>query len=185
MAEKEYVKRINRRLVHAGSIVDVYSDTMELPDGNTQEWDFVSHRTGAACVLPVLDDGRIVLVHQYRPALNRMTWEVPAGCRDSLDEPTIVSASRELTEETGYSSDDITFLISLKTTVAFCDEAIDVYLARNLKPGKQHLDEAEVIDVKAWTMEEALEEIYAGRIQDSKTVAAILAYETKVLLGDK
>ena len=168
MAEKEYVKRINRRLVHAGSIVDVYSDTMELPDGNTQEWDFVSHRTGAACVLPVLDDGRIVLVHQYRPALNRMTWEVPAGCRDSLDEPTIVSS-----------------LISLKTTVAFCDEAIDVYLARNLKPGKQQLDEAEVIDVKAWTMEEALEEIYAGRIQDSKTVAAILAYETKVLLGDK
>jgi ubiquinone/menaquinone biosynthesis C-methylase UbiE len=74
-----------------------------------------------------------------------MTWEVPAGCRDSLDEPTIVSASRELTEETGYSSDDITFLISLKTTVAFCDEAIDVILMLNVFHGFKASGEMDVV----------------------------------------
>ncbi|MCR5144342.1 MAG: NUDIX hydrolase [Lachnospiraceae bacterium] len=180
---KEYVKRLDRTQVYNGNIIECYSDKMKLPNGKIENWDFVHHKNGAACVLPVLEDGRIILVHQYRPALNRMTWEVPAGCRDAADEPTEITAARELTEETGYKSGDIAFLLSLKSTVAFCDELIDVYLARDLSPGEQHLDEAEVIDIKAWTMEAALEEIYSGRIQDSKTVSAILAYEAKRLSG--
>ena len=86
------------------------------------EWDFVSHRKGAAAVLPVLDDGRIIMVRQYRNALERETIEIPAGCRDFVGEDTRLCAERELKEETGYSSDDISFLLSLRTTVAFCDE---------------------------------------------------------------
>ena len=74
-----------------------------------------------------------------------------------------------------------TFLLSLKTTVAFCDEFVDVYLARNLKAGKQHLDQAEDINVEIYDVEELCEMIYAGKIQDSKTVAAILAYSNKYL----
>lgn len=179
----ERIKRIDRKLVHAGSILDVYSDTMELPNGKKEIWDFVAHRKGAAAVLPVLDDGRIILVHQYRPALERMTWEVPAGSRDSVEESTLTCATRELEEETGYLSNHIEFLLSLRTTVAFCDEFIDVYLARELVAGRQHLDDAEDIEVKAWKMEDLLEEIYAGRIQDSKTVSAILAYQVKVSTG--
>ena len=70
----------------------------------------------------------------------------------------------------------------MKSTVAFCDEMIDVYLAKDLMPGEQHLDEAENIEVKAWNLEDALAEIYAGRFQDAKTVAAILAY--KVMLAE-
>lgn len=178
MANK--IKRVQRELVYKGSILDIYKDTMELPNGKTEEWDFVSHRMGAACVLPVLDDGRIILVRQYRNALERETLEVPAGCRDSLSEDTCVTAKRELSEETGYESDDITFLASLRTTVAFCDERVDVYLAQNLKPGKQHLDEAESIDVEIMTLEEAKRLIYSGTIQDSKTVAAIMAYAAKL-----
>lgn len=177
----EHVTLEERKLVHKGSILDVYADTVRLPNGNIEHWDFVSHRKGAAAVLPVLEDGRVVLVHQYRHALERMTWEIPAGCRDSLTEDTAICAARELEEETGYKSDSIEPLIKLRTTVAFCDEFIDVYLARNLVPGKQHLDEAESIQVKAWDMKDLLDEIYAGRIQDSKTVSAILAYQTKVL----
>ncbi len=177
----EHVELKKRTLVHKGSILDVYSDEMLLPNGKTEMWDFVSHRKGAAAVLPVLDDGRVILVRQYRHALERMTWELPAGCRDSVTEDTKICAVRELEEETGYSSDDISFLISLRTTVAFCDEFVDVYLAQNLKPGEQHLDDAENIEVKAWEMADLLEEIYAGRIQDSKTVSAILAYQVKVL----
>ena len=165
----EHVEVEERKLVYQGSIIDVYADTVRLPNGHKEAWDFVSHRKGAAAVIPVLPDGRIVLVHQYRHALERMTWEVPAGSRDSVTEDTMVCARRELTEETGYTCDTIEPLISLKTTVAFCDEFID----------------AETIEIKAWDMQDLLEEIYAGRIQDSKTVSAILAYQVKVLSEEK
>jgi ADP-ribose pyrophosphatase len=170
------VKRIKRELIHSGAILDIYKDTMELPDGKQEEWDFVSHRKGAAAVVPVREDGKILMVRQFRNAIERFTLEIPAGSRDSVNEDTKVCAARELEEETGYYSEELSFLISLRTTVAFCDEFIDVYLAKNLKPGKQHLDEAESIDVEAHDIEELCEMIYAGKIQDAKTVAALLAY---------
>lgn len=177
------VKRIKRELVRRGAILDIYTDTMQLPNGKTEEWDFISHRKGAAAVVPVRDDGKILMVRQYRPALERMTLEIPAGSRDSVTEDTKICASRELEEETGYSSDDLSFLISLKTTIAFCDEFIDVYLAKNLKPGKQHLDEGEFIDVEAYEIDELCKMIYDGKLQDAKTVSALLAY--KNLLNQK
>ena len=176
----EISERIKRELVYKGSILDIYKDTMQLPNGKTEEWDYVAHRMGAAAVLPVLPDGRIVMVRQYRNALERETLEIPAGCRDSLTEDTLVSASRELEEETGYRSDDISFLISLKTTVAFCNEAIDVYLAKNLVKGEQHLDDAESIEVEIHSLDELCDMIYKGQLQDSKTVSAILAYSNLV-----
>lgn len=176
----EEMKRLKRELMYKGSILDIYKDTMQFANGKTEEWDFVSHRKGAAAVLPVLSDGRVILVRQYRNALERETLELPAGCRDSLDEDTKLTAARELEEETGYHSDNISFLLSLRTTVAFCDEFVDVYLAKDLVPGKQHLDDAESIDVEIYSLEEVCEMIYAGKMQDSKTVAAILAYSNKV-----
>lgn len=177
---KEHIERIGRELVYKGSILDIYKDTMKAPNGKEEIWDFVSHRMGAACVLPVMEDGRIILVRQYRPALNRETLEVPAGCRDSLTEDTSICAKRELEEETGYSSDDIRPLLKLKSTVAFCDEAIDVYLALNLQKGTQHLDDMESIDVEYYTLEEAENMVYSGKLQDGKTVAAIMAYANMV-----
>ena len=173
----EQVKRIKRELLRKGTILDIYMDTMELPGGKTEEWDFVSHRKGAAAVVPVCEDGKILMVRQYRNAIERMTLEIPAGSRDSVTEDTRVCAARELEEETGYYSDNLIKLLSLKTTVAFCDEFIDVYLAKDLKPGKQHLDEGEFIDVVAYDVEELCRMIYAGELQDSKTVSAILAYK--------
>ena len=174
------MKRLKRELMYKGAILDIYKDTMQFSNGTTEEWDFVSHRKGAAAVLPVLPDGRVILVRQYRNALERETLELPAGCRDSLDEDTKLTAARELEEETGYHSDQISFLLSLRTTVAFCDEFVDVYLAENLVPGEQHLDDAESIDVEIYSLDEVCEMIYAGKMQDSKTVAAILAYSNKV-----
>ena len=177
----EKIKRINRELVHEGNVIDLYEDTMLLPNGKTEKWDLVHHRMGAACVLPVLPDGRIVMVHQQRPAIERLTLEVPAGKRDSLDEDTIVCAKRELEEETGYSSDDISLLCKLRTTVAFCDEFIDVYVAKNIfSIGEQHLDESEEIDVEAFELDELIRRVYAGEIQDSKTVSAIMCYAYQV-----
>lgn len=144
----EHVKRLKRELVYKGAILDIYKDTMELPDGNKAEWDFVSHRMGAAAILPVMKDGRIVMVRQYRNALERETLEIPAGCRDSKTEDTAYCAAREMEEETGYRSTNVKHLLSLRTTVAFCDEAVDIFVATDLEVGTRHLDEAESIDVE-------------------------------------
>ena len=173
------IKRINRELVYKGSILDIYKDTMDVGNGKIEEWDYVAHRKGAACVLPVLPDGRILMVRQSRNALERYTIEVPAGARDSVTEDTRDCAIRELEEETGYKSNKVTKLLELRTTVAFCNEMVDVYLAEDLVPGEQHLDDAEDIRLEKYTLDELLEKIYSGVIQDAKTVAAILAYSNK------
>jgi ADP-ribose pyrophosphatase len=178
MADKP--ERIKRELMYKGAIVDIYKDTMRFSNGKTEEWDLVSHRMGAAAVLPVLSDGKILMVRQYRNALERETLEIPAGARDSKTEDTRVSAARELEEETGYRAKKVNYLLSLRTTVAFCDEFIDVYVAEELEPGKQHLDDAESIDVEAFELSELCGMVYAGKIQDAKTVAAIMAYSNKI-----
>ena len=178
----EEVKRVGRDLAYEGTVIKVYKDHMKFANGNTAEWDFI-HHDGAAAVIPVMDDGKILMVKQYRNALERDTLEIPAGKLDDPDEEGIVCASRELKEETGYSSDDLEWLLTIRTTVAFCDERIEVFVARNLIPGEQHLDEDEFVDVKAYKLEELKEMIFEGKIQDSKTMAAILAYESKYLHG--
>ena len=176
----EKIERIDRKLIHKGAILDIYEDTVRLPNGKEDKWDFVSHRMGAACVLAVRPDGKLIMVRQYRNALDRFTLEVPAGKRDSLDEDTKICAARELEEETGYRAGKLEKLLSLKTTVAFCDEFIDVYLATELeKIGEQNLDEAEDIDIEAYDLKELMEMCYEGKLQDAKTVAAIMAYAAK------
>ena len=175
------VKRLKRELKYQGTILKMYEDTVEV-NGHQAKWDFI-HHDGAAAVIPVMDDGKILMVKQYRNALERDTLEIPAGKLDDPDEEGIVCASRELKEETGYSSDDLEWLLTIRTTVAFCDERIEVFVARNLIPGEQHLDEDEFINVEAYSVEELKEMIFEGKIQDSKTMAAILAYESKYLHG--
>ena len=165
-----------------GAITKYYKDTVLLPNGNTAVWDFVGHN-GAAAVVPVLKDGRILMVTQYRNALDRFTLEIPAGGLNP-GEPTIVAAARELGEETGYTCEKIEPLITIRTTVAFCNEKIDIYLARNLTKGEQHLDEDEFVNVEAYELKELERMIYDGTIQDSKTIAAILAYKNKYVSGE-
>lgn len=172
------IKRIKRELAYKGTILTVYKDYMEFKNGNKAVWDFI-HHDGAAAVVPVLPDGRILMVSQYRNALERMTLEIPAGKLDFSEEPGIECASRELEEETGYRSGCLEWLITLRTTVAFCDEKIEIYAARELKKTSQHLDEDEYVDVKAYSLEELKKKIFLGEIQDSKTIAALLAYEMK------
>ncbi len=172
------VKRVGRELVYQGTILEVYKDHMEFSNGNTAKWDFIRH-DGAAAVVPVMEDGRILMVSQYRNALERMTLEIPAGKLDQPGEPGIECARRELEEETGYRSEELEWLLSLRTTVAFCNEKIEIFVAKNLIPSCQHLDEDEFVDVKAYTLEELKEMIFSGKIEDSKTIAAILAYESR------
>lgn len=174
----EEFKRLGRRLVAKGSIIDYYKDTVQVPNGNVVEWDFIGHN-GAAAIVPVLDDGRILMVRQYRNALDRYTLEIPAGGLEGRDEPTKDAAARELEEETGYKSNQLEFLISLRTTVAFCNEKIDIYVASQLQKSKQHLDEDEFIHVEAYTLDELQAMIFQGKIEDGKTISAIMSYAAK------
>ena len=175
--EKE-MTRVKRIRMYQGAIVDVYRDYMQFSNGNTEEWDYIHHR-GAAAVVPVTDDGRIIMVRQYRNALERFTLEIPAGALDDPEEPGINCSARELEEETGYRSENLEWLITLRTTVAFCNERIEVYVAKNLVPSKQHLDPNEFVNVELHTVEELKQMIYDCEIEYSKTVASILAYDAK------
>ena len=175
-------ERIDRRLVHNGSIVDFYADTMKLPDGKLETFDFIKHK-GAAAVIPVMEDGRILMVKQHRNAIDQFTYEIPAGGLNGVDEPTHECAYRELEEETGYhaSKEDVKFLIGLYTTVAFCNEKIDIYVAHNLVKTSQNLDDDEYIDVYAFTIDELCDMILNGDIIDAKTIAGLMAYKEKYI----
>ncbi|MFR5601443.1 MAG: NUDIX hydrolase [Lachnospiraceae bacterium] len=171
------VKRLKRELKYQGTILKMYEDTVEV-NGHEAHWDFI-HHDGAAAIVPVDDQGRILMVRQYRNALDRYTLEIPAGKLDDPKEPTLDCAVRELEEETGFRSENVEYLISVNTTIAFCDEHIDIYVARDLIPSEQHLDPDEEIMVEPWYVDDLAELIYTGKITDGKTIAAILAYSRK------
>ena len=184
--ERIPVVRLDRQLKYQGNILKIYEDTV-LANGHEAKWDFI-HHDGAAAVLPVAEDGRILMVRQYRNALDRFTLEIPAGKLDAPGEPKVECAYRELEEETGYRVDSpkhLEYLMSLTTTVAFCDEAIDIFVAHHLQPSRQHLDEDEVIDVVPCELEDLENMVYTGRITDGKTIAAIMAYARKYRSSDK
>ncbi|MBQ7677993.1 MAG: NUDIX hydrolase, partial [Lachnospiraceae bacterium] len=103
----EHVKVKKRELVHKGAIIDVYKDVVVLPNGGIETWDYVEHRNGASAIVPVTVDKKLLLVRQYRPALERYTWELPAGCRNNPEEDFMETAKREFLEETGYMSNDM------------------------------------------------------------------------------
>lgn len=174
----EEFKRMKRELIAKGSIIDYYQDTMQVPNGNTVKWDLIDHK-GAAAVVAVCEDGRLLMVRQYRNALERETLEIPAGGLNGRQEPTRDAAKRELEEETGYVSGNLELLTSIFTTVAFCNEKIDIYVATDLKPGKQHLDEDEFINVEAYSVEELKQMIFDCKIQDAKTICGIMTYAAK------
>jgi ADP-ribose pyrophosphatase len=175
----EPVKRLKREVRAKGTVITLYKDTVEV-NGHIAEWDYI-HHDGAAAVVAVNDEGKLLMVRQYRNALDRFTLELPAGKLDEPGEPTLECAKRELEEETGYYTENFEYLLTVNTTVAFCNEKIDLYLARNLTKTEQHLDPDEEINVEAWDMEALKQLIYEGKITDGKTVAGIMTYAAKYL----
>jgi len=170
-------ERLKRELIYQGKIIGLYKDTIKLPDGNVVEYDFIKHNGGTA-VVPVTQDGKILMVRQDRDAIDRETLEIPAGKREGEEDPK-ECVIRELEEETGYRCKKLEHLIAVDTWVAFCDEKLDIYVASELVPTSQHLDEDEFIDVEAWSLEELEQMIFAGTIRDAKTIAGLMAYKVK------
>lgn len=168
-------KRINRTLVKNGAIIDYYQDTILLPDGSEKIYDFIDHK-GAAAVVPVLPDGRIIMVRQERNAIDDESLEIPAGGKNP-GEAFDVAAMRELEEETGYRCDKVTHLFDLFTTVAFSNEKIGIYLAEDLIPSKQNLDDDEYLSVEIYSLDELQHLIAEGCIRDAKTIAALMYYK--------
>lgn len=179
--EKDRIHRVDRKLAYKGSLMRIYDDTMELPDGRISHWDFFDHKGGAA-VVPVLEDGRILMVRQFRNALDRDSLEIPAGAFDQQDEDPMLCAARELEEETGYQSGSMEYLLTMDSMPAFTNEQVTIYLAKDLKPASMHLDDEEFLSVERWALEDLLHMISSGKLSDSKTVCGILAYALRLKL---
>lgn len=171
-----YFKRLNRELSYQGKILKVYTDRVEI-NGKESNWDYVHHNGGAA-VIPVTDEGKIIMVRQWRNALDRYTLEIPAGALEH-GESGLSCVSRELEEETGYRSEHFEWLVSTNSWVAFTNELVEVFVARDLIPSVQKFDEEESIELEEYTIDELKEKIFKGEITDSKTVAGLLAYAVK------
>ena len=170
-------KRLNRTLAYEGSIINVYQDHVQV-NGKEADWDFMHHDGGAA-VIPVTKEGKILMVRQWRNALDRYTLEIPAGKLDFSGESSQTCVMRELEEETGYRSDNVDFLIAINSWPAFTNEKVDIFVAKDLIKTTQHLDEEESIELEEYTIEELKDMIFKGEIKDSKTVAGLLAYALK------
>ncbi|MBP3721958.1 MAG: NUDIX hydrolase [Selenomonadaceae bacterium] len=170
-------EKISEENVFDGVLLHVQRDTVKLPNGNeaTREW--VRH-PGASSVLPILPNGDIVLVKQYRYPIGKVTLEVPAGKLDK-NEDSLNCAMRELEEETGYTADKIKKITTIATTVGFSNELIHLYVAEDLSAGKFHPDDDEFINVVKMPFAEALKKIENGEIFDMKTIISILLYARK------
>lgn len=172
----EKFKITDKKLEHHGRIIDFYSYYMEVPNGNRTVWDVVEHK-GAAAIVPVDEDGKIILVRQYRGAIDDFLLEIPAGGRDSAEEDFAVCAARELEEEIGYRSEEIHHLLDYHSAAAYTSEKIAVFYTEKLIPSSQKLDENEFVQIERYSLPELTEMIFDGRITDGKTIAAIMAYQ--------
>ena len=159
--------------IYDGVIVHLYKDTVQLPNGNPATREVIRH-IGAVAVVPVTDDGNVIVERQFRYPLHEVITEIPAGKLDSAAEDRLSAAQRELREETGYTADNWQALGDFHPTPAYCDEKITLYLATGLHLGERELDEDEFLNVVAVPLEELVADIMAGRITDGKTQTAIL-----------
>jgi ADP-ribose pyrophosphatase len=165
--------------IFSGRVIHVQVDDVELPNGNTSKRELVKH-PGAIAIIAVTNEGKIVLVDQYRKALEKMLVEIPAGKLEKGERP-IDCAMRELDEETGYTCQEMRFITSFYTSPGFSDEIVYLFEAIQLekKEVKASLDEDEFVELLEVTLEEALELMKEKRIHDSKTIMALQYLQLK------
>ncbi len=160
--------------VYAGRVIDLGLETHNLPNGHQSTFEIIRHPGGAA-VLPILPDGRLLLISQFRPAIGQMIYEIPAG-RLEPGESSRTCVARELVEETGYFAAEFTPLGSLWSAVGFCDERVNLFVATGLVETESAPEIDEVIELAPVTLERALQLVEQDQILDSKTQIALLRY---------
>jgi len=146
--------------------------------GELRPLEFVLH-PGAVVILPLLEDGRVVLIRQFRHALDKELWELPAGTLDVPGEDPAAAARRELEEETGFVASQVDYLCEFHPSPGILTELIRAYVAKGLRPTRQQLEPMERITVESMPMSRALEMVRDGRIADGKTMIALLMYESR------
>lgn len=160
--------RLDGELAYDGSFLKVARDRVRLPDGAVTDREYILH-PGAVVILPLFDDGRVLLERQFRYPLGKVFIEFPAGKIDPGEEP-LACAQRELQEETGYTATDWQFVTTIHNAIAYSDEHLDLYLARGLVAGERRLDEGEFLEIFSATVPEMLAMVQRGEITDVKTI---------------
>ncbi|MGH8742346.1 MAG: NUDIX domain-containing protein [Burkholderiales bacterium] len=169
---------ISGQRVYDGALLKVHRDAVRLPDGSEGVREYIRH-PGAVLVVPLFDDGRVLLERQFRYPHRREFIELPAGKLEP-GEPHLDTAKRELLEETGYVAQDWTRLGVIHTSIAYTDEAIDLFLAKNLSQQERKLDQGEFLELLTVDFSEAIAMIRDGRLTDAKSVAGLLWVKTFV-----
>lgn len=183
MSEKNRLEevKIESKEIFDGHILHVYKDTVALPNGKEASRELIRH-IGAVAVVPLMDNGNVIVERQFRYPLGQVITEIPAGKLDRFDEDRLEAIKRELREETGYVADEWMELGDYHPAAAYTDERITLYLATGLHKGERELDEDEFLDVIEVPLTNLVRDIALGKITDGKTQAAIL--KTYLLLKE-
>lgn len=171
-------EKLSSKEIYKGKIVDLFVDKVLCPNGHESTREVIRH-CKAACILAKLPNGKFILEKQFRYPYDEEIFEFPAGKADNNEE-TILTASRELEEETGYKTDTLVYLGCFYPTPAYTDEIIDLYYAENLVKTEQHLDENEALNLIEVSLEELEKMTLNGQIKDGKTLATLLYYKLKM-----
>ena len=174
-------KKVESVTLHEGKFLTLKRDTVELPDGKHATREFVEH-PGAVMILPVFDDGHVLLERQFRYPVGRVLLEFPAGKLDP-NEDELTCAKRELQEETGYTAREWTFLTRIHPVISYSTEFIDIYLARGLAAGDAQLDEGEFLETFIADEAQLMSWVKDGSISDVKTIIGVFWLE-KIRSGE-
>ena len=158
--------------IFSGKLIDLYFDHVELPNGKSSTREWINH-PGAVCIIPILPDGNLCLIRQYRYGPRDEFIEIPAGKLDKGEDP-LVCAKRELKEEIGYIAGKFTFLTNIYPAIGFSNEKMWMYLAEDLQLSNQSLDQDEFLELLPLPLEKAIDLINQGKITDVKTIIGVL-----------
>ena len=158
--------------IFSGKLIDLYFDHVELPNGKSSTREWINH-PGAVCIIPILPDGNLCLIRQYRYGPRDEFIEIPAGKLDTGEDP-LICAKRELQEEIGYIAGKLTFLTNIYPAIGFSNEKMWMYLAEDLQLSNQSLDQDEFLELLPLPLEKAIDLINQGKITDVKTIIGVL-----------